>query len=103
MVDLPFSVPRIQSIEVKTRAEHDARALEKNGYITLHVCTPKCCHSNILSLQVNEGLFATCSIPAIPRLKVSLSLQQLQLLFCEIGKGDQSRVALGNANFSFVS
>ena len=36
-------VPRIQSVEVKTRSGPNTKGLESNGYITLQICTPICC------------------------------------------------------------
>ena len=36
-------VPRIQSVEVKTRSGPYTKELESNGYITLQICTPICC------------------------------------------------------------
>ena len=41
--DLPIPVPRIQSVEVKTRSGPYTKRLESNGYITLQICTPICC------------------------------------------------------------
>ena len=36
-------VPRIQSLEVKTRSGPISKKLEEGGYITLQICTPICC------------------------------------------------------------
>ena len=66
-------VPRIQSLEVKTRSGPISKKLEEGGYITLQICTPMCCQVERLghdgqsvkgfvpgnTFQISDNLF-TC-------------------------------------------
>ena len=63
MVNLPFSVPRIKSIDVKTRNDG---GLVKFEYVTLHVCTPKCCQVQMLGKGGKNTKFGAGKLANIP-------------------------------------